>query len=58
MLATVGFVAEQYIQFPGFPASEEPGPGVMKLVKGQKFLNSSQLTVSSNPLVAKGAENR
>jgi len=44
MLATVGFVAEQYIQFPGFPASEEPG-GVMKLVKGQKFqkfLNSSQ----------------
>jgi hypothetical protein len=57
MLATVGFVAEQYVQFPGFPASEELGPGVMKLVKGQNFLNSSQLTVSSNPLVAKEAEN-
>ena len=26
MLATIGFVAEQYVQFPGFPASEERRP--------------------------------
>lgn len=36
MLATIGFVAEQYVQFPGFPASEERS--VVKWVKIELFL--------------------
>ena len=34
MLATIGFVAEQYVQFPGFPAAEAQGEKREKLEKG------------------------
>lgn len=35
MLATIGFVAEQYVQFPGFPAAEAQVRG--KIRTGKKY---------------------